>query len=189
MKGAVSALMAVSCVLVLPAAAQVLTGQYVQSTGGQGGIQAEFNCRHAIPLDPDSAKASMERVQKAMAAYLALTPNATQSDLNAVFVADEPGAPWQDGNEKVKLAELAPHLVPPAQPPKLITTVMGGDNQTTRTIWAGQDASGPVFYAVDFTNGTSISRAHILDMAISHGTVPPDPPPAYCHMNARFVSN
>ena len=187
MKRLVFALIAAGCAL--PATAQVLTGQYVRAPGRQDGIQTEFNCRHAIPLDPESAEASTERVQKAMAAYLALTPNATQRDLYAVFVVDDPGTPWQDGDQKVKLDELAKHLSPPTQPPKLTTIVMGGDNQTSRTIWSGQDAAGPIFYAVDFTNGTSMSRAHILDMAISHGSVSPETPPAYCHMSARFVSD
>ena len=171
------------------AGAQIWLGQMSgQMAADQANVQLEFNCRHAIPLDAERAKANLERVQKAMTAYRGLTSSATQKDLAAVFESEGPETRWQDGEQKATLTDLASHLVPLAEAPKLTVAVMSGDGATARTIWSGQDANGPVFYAVDFTAGTWLRDARIIDMVISHGAAP-ETPPAYCHLSESFVGS
>jgi len=142
--------------------------------------QSEFNCIHGFPPDPERSKAGMARIQKTMNAYFALSSASTPKQIAAVF--DDFGyVSWQDGDQLVPIDQLAPHLSPPLEPPKLVVAVFGGDNWSTHTIWSGRDAKGPVFYAVDITSGTWLVSAYIFRVKITHGDTPPDTPPAFCH--------
>jgi hypothetical protein len=141
---------------------------------------SEFNCRHGIPADPERSKASMERIQKTMSAYFALSSASTPKQVKALFYDDD-NVTWQEGDQYVPLDQVPSHLSPPLEPPKLVVAVHGGDNWTTRTIWSGRDTNGPAFYAVDLTNGAWLASASIYRVKITHGETAPDTPPAYCH--------
>src|SRR6185312_2641126 len=165
-----------------PAFGQAWIGQVVgEMAAEQQQIQAEFDCRHAVPVAADSAKASMERIEKTWNAYAALSATSTAKDIAGVFSDEKALVSWKDGGQSVPLDQIAPHLGA-MQDRKLVVAVMGGDNKTTRAIWSAQDAAGPIFYAVDFTNGTWLASARILHLEISHGATPPETPPAYCHL-------
>jgi hypothetical protein len=169
------------------ASAQAWIGQVAgEMAAEQQAVQVEFNCRHGTPVDKEAAKASLARTEKALDAYFALSAASPAKDIQSVFVEDDLDVSWQDGDQKVAIDQLAPHLSQPLQDRKLIIAVTGYDNRTTRTIWSGHDANGPVFYAIDFTNGTWLYSARIKHLAITHGATPPETPPAYCHLPMNY---
>lgn len=167
--------MGLCAVMATPATAQQMTPE------------AEFICIHGAPVSADTVQAVERRIRKAMDVYLALSPASSTGQIESAFSSFLPTR-WQDGDEKVPLDQLAPRLVKPVETPHLVVAVVGGDNFSSRTIWAGRDANGPVFYEVDFQNGTFIESAAIVTMRISHGPTPPDTPPAYCHISDYVYS-
>ena len=143
--------------------------------------QQEFDCRHAKPADASEFAGNIRRIQKVMDAYFALSAASTPKQVKALFYDDD-YVTWQDGEQYVPLDQVASHLSPPVEPPKLVVAVHGGDNWSTRTIWSGRDAKGPVFYVADMRNGGVLADATILGMKVIHGDTPPDTPAAYCHL-------
>jgi hypothetical protein len=148
----------------------------------QNDPKAEYNCMHGTPADAGEFAGNMRRIQKVMDAYFALTSTATPKQVRAVFYDDD-YVTWQDGDQYVPLDQVASHLAPPVEPPRLVVAVHGGDAWSTRTIWSGRDAKGPVFYVADMRSGGALANAAILRMQVIHGEAPPETPRAYCHVS------
>ena len=142
-------------------------------------------CLAGVPADPDDVQRAKERIERTMAAYFALTPQSPAGDIRALFDGDKKDIVWKRDGASTPVDQIGARLEAPPQKRTLIATVMGGDAQTARAIWAVTPASGSgtEYYAGDFVNEGWLGGWKIWHLAIFPESKKPDTPSAYCHFD------
>jgi len=142
-------------------------------------------CLAGVPADPDDVQKAKERIERTMAAYFALTPQSSAEDIRAVFDRDKKDVAWKFDGASTPIEQIGPKFQMPPQQRMVIATVVGGDAQTARAIWAVTPASGSgtEYYAGDFINEGWLGGWKIWHLAIFPESKKPDTPSAYCHFD------
>lgn len=145
----------------------------------------EKDCLAGVPADRDDVQKAKERIERTMAAYLALTPQSSPEEIRAVFDRDKKDIAWKSDGASTPIDQIGVKLEAPPRQRALIATVVGGDLQTARAIWAVTPAngSGTQYYAVDFINEGWLGGWKIWHLAIFPEAKKPDTPSAYCHFD------
>jgi hypothetical protein len=145
----------------------------------------EKACRAGTPADPDDVQRAKDRIERTMAAYFALTPQSSADEIRALFVNARKDAAWKLDGISMPFAQIGSRLEAPPRQRALIATVVGGDAQTARAIWAVTLAtgSGTAYYAGDFVNEGWMSGWKIWHLAIFPESKKPETPSAYCHFD------
>ena len=145
----------------------------------------EKACRAGTPADHDDVQKAKERIEKTMAAYFALTPQSSPSDIRGLFTDNRKDIAWKFDGVSTPIGEIGAHLEPPPSKRVLIATVVGGDAQTARAIWETTPATGAgaQYYAGDFINEGWIGGWKIWHLSILPEPRKPDTPSAYCHFD------
>jgi hypothetical protein len=142
-------------------------------------------CLAGVPADPDDVRKAKERIERTMTAYFALTPQSSPDDIRALFDGDKKDLVWKRDGVATPVDQIGSQLQARPMQRTLIATVIGGDVQTARAIWAVTSASGSgtEYYAGDFINEGWLGGWKIWHLAILPESKKPDTPSAYCHFD------
>lgn len=164
-----------------PASAQAWIGLMAGEMAAQAAAaQREVDCMHGVPAAPDDVANSNKRGDKLMEEFFALTSQSSARSIRSLFDTDEKGFHIKNDDGPVTLDQLAALLDEPTIHAKVLS-VVGGDNQTMRTIWSAGEGDATVYYGADIAVGNFWNSAKILHLTLSKTM--PDAPPAFCHLD------
>ena len=145
----------------------------------------EKECLAGVPANPGDVQRARDRIERTMAAYFALTPQSSPDSIRAIFTGSKKDIVWKFDGTPTPVGEIGSRLEARPAQRALIATVVGGDTQTARAIWAVTPAtgSGTEYYAGDFVNEGWLGGWKIWHLAIFPESKRPDTPSAYCHFD------
>lgn len=190
-KGRTLAIAAAMLAIAPTARAQAYIGVVVGQMAAQEHAAAlEAACKAGAPASERAVTVLTARMDRAMAAYFALTPKSVEHAIMRIFSVKAPGVHWMNAAELTPVAQLGEHLNPPPATPVRLSAVVGGDARSGRGLWSVVPAAGaPLVYAVDFvsephgwTDPTDGLR--IVHMSVSPASAAPAQPGAFCHLDA-----
>ena len=163
-----------------------------QMAAQQQAAAAEAACRAGKPASERAVTTLLDRMNRVMAAYFALTPKSDDHAIWRIFSRKVTGVRWLDAADPIPPDRLGDHLAPPASAPVVTSAVVGGDAMSGRGVWSVTGPDGaPLVYAVDFysePHGWADFASGLRITRLSVSSASPPAPGAFCHIDSAHTS-